>query len=88
MAEEKFETNLLRLIAAELYYLAGIQTAREMYSKSYFALGAGEKSVVDQMVLTQIGTNLQGMTPEALRAQESAKGAGFQIPAGGQMPKS
>jgi hypothetical protein len=41
MAE--FETNLMRLIAAELYFLAGMQAAREMYGKSFSLLGWASK---------------------------------------------
>ena len=44
MAEENFNDNLLRMIAAELHFLSGMTAAREMFGKSYFFLGAGEKA--------------------------------------------
>jgi hypothetical protein len=50
MAEENFDTNLLRWISAELYFLLGMQAAREMFGKSYFSLGAGERIAVDNAV--------------------------------------
>jgi hypothetical protein len=40
---ETFDTNLLKLIAAELYFLLGMQTARELFGKSYFALGVNDE---------------------------------------------
>ena len=80
MAEENIETNLLRVIAAELYLSLGLQTAREMYGKSYFALGVGEKAAVDQAVLGAVGGNYQAMTPEFLKIQASKPPAGFQAP--------
>ncbi len=77
MAEEKFETNLVKMIAAELYYLASLQTAREIFSKSYFSLGAAEKVAVDQMVLGTIGANFQAITPQLLMGQTSPSTVGF-----------
>jgi hypothetical protein len=41
MPDDKFEANLLKVIAAELYFSLGLQAAREMYGKSYFSLGPG-----------------------------------------------
>lgn len=79
MPDEKFETNLLKMIAAELYFLVGLQAAREMYGKSYFSLGAAEKLIVDQVVLAQVGGNYRTLTPEALRAQTTQQAMGFQV---------
>ena len=61
MADENFSDNLLRAIAAELHFLTGMTAAREMYSKSYFALGVSEKATVDQMVLGMVASNYQGL---------------------------
>jgi hypothetical protein len=83
MPEEKFETNLLKVIAAELYYLLGLQAAREMYGKSYFSLGVGEKAAVDQAVLGAVGGNYNSITPEFLKgqqAQQPSQPIGFQPP--------
>jgi len=81
MADEKFETNLLRVVAAELFYLIGLQAAREMYGKSYFSLGLGEKAAVDQAVFAAIANNYQAMTPEFLKGQALKPPVGFQPPA-------
>jgi hypothetical protein len=67
MAED-FQLNILKLICAELYFLAGLNASREMYGKSYYALGVGEKAAVDQAVWSQISGNLATITP-ALFAQ-------------------
>ena len=69
MAED-FQLNILKLICAELYFLAGMSVAREMYGKSYFALGVGEKAAVDQATNSQIFGNLASLTP-ALFAQQT-----------------
>ena len=45
MAED-FQLNVLKLISAEIYALLGLSAAREMYGKSYFSLGVGEKAAV------------------------------------------
>jgi len=62
MAED-FQINLLKFISAELYFLAGLLASREMYGKSYYALGVGEKAAVDQAVNSQIFGNLATITP-------------------------
>ncbi len=77
---EQFSDNLLRAIAAELHFLNGMTAAREMFGRSYFALGAGEKSAVDQAVLAMIAGNYQGLTPELLAAQTTQQPMGFRAP--------
>jgi len=57
MPEEKFETNLLKLIAAQVYFLVGMFASREMYGKSYFSLGVGEKAALDQAVFAGVAGN-------------------------------
>ncbi len=79
---DEFQTNLLRLIASEFYLLASLQTAKEMFGKSYFTLGLGEKNTVDQTVLQMVGGNYQNMTPEAL--QQVGESIGFQAESGGK----
>ena len=80
MAEEKFSENLLRMIAAELHVLSGLTAAREMYGKSYFSLGAGEKAAVDQAVFGMVAGNYQGITPEHLAAHKASEPMGFRVP--------
>ncbi len=77
MAEERFDENLLKLIAAEVFFLVGMQTSREMYGKSYFSLGVGEKGAVDQAVLANVGGNYRSITPEFLKTQSTPQAVGF-----------
>lgn len=81
MADEKFSDNLMRAIAAELLLLNGLTVAREMFSKSYFSLGIGEKTQVDQAVFGMIAANYQMITPEYLAGQKAQQPVGFQAPA-------
>jgi hypothetical protein len=80
VAEEKFETNLLRAIAAELHLLNGMTVAREMFGKGYFALGAAEKIVVNQSVNQMIAGNYRMFSAEFLRDQTAKSPVGFQAP--------
>jgi hypothetical protein len=77
MSNGNFDTNLRRMISAELYFLCGMTASREMYGKSYFALGVGERAVIDQTVLGAVGGNYRAITPEML-TQQQAQPAGFQ----------
>jgi hypothetical protein len=89
MAEEKFETNLLRAISAEIFVLVGMEMAREMFGKSYFALGVGEKGIVDQQAFGMIGGNYNALTAEFLKTQGPKGTLGFQIPTPGvESPRS
>jgi hypothetical protein len=78
MADETFETNLLRTISAQLYFLNGMTAAREMFGKSYFPLGISEKIAVDQAVVAAVAANYQALTPETLKVQITPQKAGFQ----------
>jgi hypothetical protein len=77
MPEDSFEINLLRTIAAEVYFLIGMNVSREMFGKSYFALGLGEKQVVDQAALAAVAANYQALTPEFLKGQTTQPKVGF-----------
>ena len=77
---ENFTDNLLRAIAADLHVLVGLTAAREMYGKSYFALGIAEKAAVDQTVLGMVASNYQALTPAFLAAQQPQQPVGFGIP--------
>jgi hypothetical protein len=78
--DPEFNTNLMRAIAAELHFLSGMTAAREMYGKSYFALGVAEKAALDQTVVSMIAGNFQWLTPESLRAQTTQQPMGFRAP--------
>ena len=78
MADE-FSQNLLRVIVAELHFLGGLNAAREMYGKSYFALGVGEKVAVDQAVLNAVGGNYAVITREWLAGQQTQQPVGFGV---------
>jgi ribosomal protein L14E/L6E/L27E len=78
MADESFDTNLAKLLAAELYFLLAMTASRELYGKSYFALGVAEKTAIDQLLLGSVAANFQALTPETLMAQVSQPKAGFQ----------
>jgi hypothetical protein len=77
--DEKFAINLLRMSAACAYFEAGLAAAREMFGKSYFALGAQEKTVVDQTVFGHVQTNYISITPEMLEGQQGRQPMGFPI---------
>jgi len=72
MADETFDTNLLRWIAAELYFSLGMQASREMFGKSYFSLGVDEKIAVNAAVGETVRGNYQGMTADFLVRQDPA----------------
>jgi hypothetical protein len=78
--DELFTGDLIRMIAAELYSLTALTASREMFGKSYYALGLGEKESVDQTVLRHVGSNYTGITPELLRNQGLQQPVGFSAP--------
>lgn len=77
-----FQLEVIKLVAAELYFLTGLTASREMYGKSYFSLGVSEKAAVDQAVWTQISGNLAAITPQIFAKQIPGPKAGFEIPQG------
>ncbi|HEY6619123.1 MAG TPA: hypothetical protein VIY68_06250 [Steroidobacteraceae bacterium] len=77
MAEEKFDENLLRMIAAELHFSNAMAAAREMYGKGYFSLGVGERVAVDHAVFAAIGANYQAITPAYLASHTAQQPMGF-----------
>ncbi len=78
MAED-FTTNMLRMICGTLYFSTCMQASHEMYGRSYFSLGVGERAALDQVVLASVAANYHNVTPEKLAVQSAAKPAGFQI---------
>jgi hypothetical protein len=87
MAEEKFGENLMRMIAGELHVLSSLAVAREMFGKGYFSLGAGERAIVDQAVMTMVGANYQAITPQYLAAQTPQQPMGFGVQAAAPKPE-
>lgn len=75
MAGETYEQNLMRACAAYLQLQCQMTAAREMFSKSYFALGQPEKIAVDQAVLGLALANFQVHAREHLNPEK--RGAGF-----------
>jgi hypothetical protein len=63
VAEEKFDENLMRMIAAELHLLNVMTVSREMFGRGYFSLGTGEKIAVDQATFANVQGNYQAITP-------------------------
>ncbi len=87
MANETFSDNLLRAVVAQLHLLNGMTFAREMFSKSYFALGVVEKATVDQSMVNMIAANFQSLTPETLATQKPAEAVGFLTPTAAKTEK-
>jgi hypothetical protein len=88
MAEENFNTNLMRMIAGQLHCLLAMTAAREMFGKSYFSLGLAEKGAVDQTVNGIAAGNFQAITPAFLTGQQAQQTVGFGIPAAAPMKES
>jgi hypothetical protein len=54
MPADSFDTNLLRMIAAELWLWNRLQVARDLFGKGYLSLSVVEKASVDQWFLGQL----------------------------------
>jgi hypothetical protein len=81
MVDETFAVNLMHAIVAELHVLNLQSAFREMFGRSYFSFGIGDKMAVDQVVLALVGGKYAGVTPEWLAGpQPSQQPAGFGIP--------
>jgi hypothetical protein len=79
MSTDQFGANLLRAVVAEMHTL-NLQTAsREMFGKSYFSLGIGDKMAVDQVVLAIVSANYVAVTPEWLAGPPPPQPVGFGI---------
>ena len=77
MADENsaaFHDNLLRMVAAQLHFSNAMTAAREMFGRSYFSLGAGEKVAVDQAVFASTA-----ITPEFLAGHQPPHPVGFHV---------
>jgi hypothetical protein len=67
MADAQFGEDLQRVIVSQLFFLNAMTAAREMYGKSYFSLGIGEKAAVDQAVFANVQSNFQSVTPQLIQ---------------------
>ena len=74
---DEYALNVLKLVASELRLLNGMTAAREMYGKSYFSLGIGEKIAVDQAVQGMVSGNFHAVTPEYFAGPEIKNPVGF-----------
>lgn len=79
MEDQKFALNLLRLVGAQLALQNGLTIAREMFGKSYFSLGVGERMAVDHAQFQMTAANYQMITPEFLEGQQAKQPMGFPI---------
>jgi hypothetical protein len=74
MAEEKFETNLLRLIAVELHYANLMRAAQEKYGKTYLDLEQQEQATLHGALQNHIAELFRLLTPELLSSPGSTGG--------------
>jgi hypothetical protein len=75
-----FQINLLRMIAAELWFSNRLTVAREFLGKSYLSLSVAEKFSVDSLVQGTLGSDYQAITENFLRGQKAQQPLGFQVP--------
>jgi len=76
---DTFDTNLFRLTAAAASTLVTLAVARELFGKSYFALGIAERAIVDRNAFEIVAAQYQSMTPERFGGTPSGT-MGFQPP--------
>lgn len=72
-----YETNLVRVQTAVAHAQLAMTIAREMFGKSFFALGVQERSIVDGHVVPMIGHYYGMLSPEGLQ-QQVRPAMGFQ----------
>ena len=78
MGQQNFEVDLLRLLVAEIWFAISMKAARELYGRSYFALGVGERVALDHMIVATVGATYSVITPALLRPQPR-RVTGFQV---------
>jgi hypothetical protein len=71
-----YRDHLLRLVAAELRVSNQLVIAREMFSKSYFALRSKEKLTVDETALKMAAGNWKNLAIEEF-SHQMVSGGGF-----------
>jgi hypothetical protein len=77
--------DLIKFIAASVYFSAQMTAAREMFGKGFFSLSASEIAAVQAAVYNNVSLLAQGLTPEQLKqltGQVARATAGFQTPSG------
>jgi hypothetical protein len=79
MTNQPYHEALVKLLCAESYFLCQMNASRELYGKSYFALGSMEKQAVDQIVLNSVGAILSQITPQWLGVADPTP-KGFHTP--------
>lgn len=78
MASDDYQANLARISAAALHSVVVLLIAKEMFGKGLFALGVGEREIVEQAAFQLIGGYHQGLSPEKLQAGAPGRPMGFQ----------
>lgn len=72
--EEKFETNLLRAIVAELHYANLRQSSQDLYGRQLEKLEPQELQELQGVVLSDITYLYRFVTPALLSNQSSTEG--------------
>lgn len=72
MAEDNFQTNVFRLLAAELFLSLAMNAARDIFGKGYFALKPNEREAVDGAVRQAVAAGYGNLTPSLLAEQLQA----------------
>lgn len=72
-----FETNLMRLIAAQNFLWLALQLSRDLFGKPYCTLSVQEKQIVDQQMHSAVSGNYTAMTAELLERPQPAPNTGF-----------
>ncbi len=80
MADDKFDTNLLRAIAAELHYANLRQVAQEKYGKPLESLTPEELGSLQQVVMADLTYLFRILTPEFLSNGGNTEGPLSSIP--------
>jgi hypothetical protein len=78
MAQGSGDIDLMHLLIAEIWCGISMKAARELYGRSYFSLGMGEKFALDQMLASMVATNYCALTPRLTSPPPPRSAAGFQ----------
>ncbi len=76
MGTEHPEVDLLRLLVAEIWFALSMKASRELYGRSYFSLGMGERFALDNTVASMVGANYFALMP-GMQKTEPKRIAGF-----------
>ena len=79
MGEHSFEGDLLRLLVAEIWFAISMKAARELFGRSYFALGMGERLALEQVVAATVGAMYSEITPALLRPQTKRRVSSWEV---------